>query len=373
VSDAPPGEEDRFITGRIRIEDVGELERGGSTLFYLNQKKGRNVLIILSDTPKTNADAFELLFENKLSDCRLSDTIAVCQTQEPDGQLPPSLRSKRINKVLIVSGDSGRPRADNQTGFVEFTTALSETYKVDSWIISEKGSPDVDELLEYDAVIWTTGDYWDDSISDEDAALLSKYIEIGGNLILSGASIGFDWDHTDFLTQVAHADYLDLAKQRDLEVALPDHPIAEGFVEGDAITFTEAFTSSEEIVGPDVISNTPNARVIFQRGPDSEQPGAASIVAYEDDRAKIAYFAFPIYLLPAEQRDLLINNTVDWFSRKPLPLPDEKDYKPFEPGPTPEATPEGTAEPNPEGTAEPTPEGTTEPTPEGTVEPTAEP
>ncbi len=369
VSDAPPGEEDRFITGRIRIEGVGELERGGSTLFYLDQKEGRNVLIILSDTPKTNTDAFELLFENKLSDCRLSNTIAVCQTQEPDGQLPPSLRSKRVNKVLIVSGDSGRPRGGNQTGFVEFTTALSETYKVDNWIISEKGSPDVDELLEYDAVIWTTGDYWDDSISDEDAALLSKYIEIGGNLILAGASIGFDWDHTDFLTQVAHADYLDLAEQRDLEVALPDHPIAEGFVEASIITFTETSSSSEEIVGPDVINNTPNARVIFQRGPDSQQPGAASIVAYEDDRAKIAYFAFPIYLLPAEQRDLLINNTVDWFSRKPLPLPDEKDYEPFEPAPTPE----GTTEPNPEGTAEPTPEGTAEPTPEGTAEPTAEP
>ena len=363
VSDAPPGEEDRFITGRIRIEGVGELERGGSTLFYLSQKEGRNVLIILSDTPKTNTDAFELLFENKLSDCRLSDTIVVCQTQEPDGQLPPSLRSKRVNKVLIVSGDSGRPREDNQTGFVEFTTALSETYKVDSWIISEKGSPDVDELLEYDAVIWTTGDYWDDSISDEDAALLSKYVEIGGNLILAGASIGFDWDHTDFLTQVAHADYLDLAEQRDLEVALPDHPIAEGFTEASIITFTETSSSSEEIVGPDVISNTPNARVIFQRGPDSQQPGAASIVAYEDDRAKIAYFAFPIYLLPAEQRDLLINNTVDWFSRKPLPLPDEKDYKPFE----------TTDEPTPEPTGEPTAEPTGEPTPEPTGEPTAEP
>jgi hypothetical protein len=140
-------------------------------------------------------------------------------------------------------------------------------------------------------------------------------------------------------------------------------------VEETAITFTETFTSSEEIEGPDVISNTPNARVIFQRGPDSEQPGAASIVAYEDDRVKIAYFAFPIYLLPAEQRDLLINNTVDWFSRKPLPLPDEKDYEPFEPAPTPE----GTTEPNPEGTAEPTPEGTAEPTPESTAEPTAEP
>jgi hypothetical protein len=362
VSDAPPGKEDRFISGRIRIAGVGELERGGATLFYLHQEAGRNVLIILSDTPDTNADAFSLLFENRLSECRLSDTIGVCQTQEPDGQLPPSLRSKRINKVLVVSGDSGRSQTDNQTGFVEFTTALSQTYQVDNWIISENGSPDVDELLEYDAVVWTTGDYWDDSISDEDVALLSKYIEVGGNLILSGASIGFDWDHTDFLANVAHADYLDFAEQRDLEVALPDHPIAEGFAEGATIAFTETSTTSTEI-SEDVINNTPNARIIFQRGPASEQPGAASVVAYEDDRAKIAYFAFPIYLLPAEQQDLLINNTVDWFSRKPLPLPDEGDFKPFEP--SPESTEEPTAEPTGEPTAEPTsePAPTETPTP----------
>jgi hypothetical protein len=317
--DTPPGEEDGFITGRIHIQGIGELERGGSTLFYLDQKEGRNVLIILSDTPRTNADAFKLLLENKLADCRLSETIAVCQTQTPDGQLPPSRRSRRIDKILVVSGDSGRPGADKRTGAVEFTNALSHTYQVDAWTLSEKGALDVAQLLEYDAVIWTTGSYWDDSIDDEAAALLSKYIEAGGNLILSGAFIGFDWDHTDFLTQVAHADYLDFAEQRDLKVALPDHPIAEGFAKGSTIPFTETSASSDKIVGADVIRNTPNARVIFQRGPKSKHPGAASIVAYEDDRAKIAYFAFPIYWLPAEQRNLLINNTVDWFSRKTLP------------------------------------------------------
>ena len=51
-----------------------------------------------------------------------------------------------------------------EKGVFEFTEALSGTYKYDSWIISEKGSPDVDELLQYDAVIWTTGEYWDDSL-----------------------------------------------------------------------------------------------------------------------------------------------------------------------------------------------------------------
>lgn len=371
VTDAPPNEEDRFVSGRIRIEGVGELERGGSTLFYLDQKDGRNVFIILSDTPKTNTDAFDVLFQNRLGECRLSTTIAVCQTQEPDGQLPPSLRSKRIDRVLVVAGDVGRPREAEQTGLIEFTEALSSTYSVDSWVISEKGSPDVDELLEYDAIIWATGDYWDDSVSEEDAALLSKYIELGGNLVLSGASIGFDWDHTDFLTDVAHADYLDFAPQSDLELVLPDHPLAKGFDEGTIISFTDAVSGSDEIE-PDVVNNTANARVIFKRGPDSDQAGAASVIAYEDERSKIAYYAFPIYWLPVEQRALLVNNTLDWFSRTPLPLPDEEDYQPFEPTPegTEEPTPEGTGEPAPEGTEEPAPDGTAEPTPEGTAEPT---
>jgi hypothetical protein len=357
TSDTPAGKEDRFVAGRIQIKGIGDLERGGSTLFYLDRQDGRNILIILSDTPETNADAFDIVFENRLSECRLSANIAVCQTQEPGDELPPSLRSKRIDKILVVAGDSGRPREDQLTGALEFTQALSKSYTVDDWFISDKGSPDVDELLEYDAVIWTTGDYWDDSIQEEDAALLSKYIELGGNLILSGASIGFDWDHTEFLTKVAHADYLDFAAQSDLELALPDHPIAEGFAEGEVLPFTftvettsstTATTSLDAELTPDVVNHTADARVIFKRGPESEQAGAASVIAYEDDRSRVAYYAFPIYLLPQEQRNLLIGNTVEWFTRKALSLPDEKDYQPFQPTPddasaepTPTATPEG--------------------------------
>ncbi|HEX9923758.1 MAG TPA: hypothetical protein VGD99_13960, partial [Anaerolineae bacterium] len=49
--DDNPGEEERFIDGRIKIAGVGDLERGGSTLFYLHQTLDQNVLIILSDNP----------------------------------------------------------------------------------------------------------------------------------------------------------------------------------------------------------------------------------------------------------------------------------------------------------------------------------
>lgn len=328
VSDEPPGPEDRFIDGRIQVAGVGDLERGGASLFSLQQENERNVLIMLSDSPDANADAFQILFDDELAQCIVNASLAVCQTQEPGGELGPSLRSSRIDNILIVSDDDGRARADARTSLVEYNNVLSSTYKLDSWVTSEQDSPDVDQLLEYDAIIWTTGDYWDDSIAEEDVALLMKYIELGGNLIMSGASIAFDWDHTDFLQKVAHADYLDFAEQTDLELLLPDHPIAKDFAEGAVITLLAP--PSGELLEPDVVSHTADSRVIFQRGPASLQAGAAAVIAYEDSRSKIAYFAFPVYLLPPAEQAQLINNTVDWFTKKPLDLPSEDDYLPYD-------------------------------------------
>ena len=324
---AEDGKEARFIAGRIQIKGIGDLERGGSTLFYLVQDNDRNVLIILSDSADTNEDAFELLFDNKLIECQAAPQIAVCQTADPEEDLPPSLRSTRIAKILIVADDNGRAREDELTGAVEFTDAFSETtYVTDVWVTSDKGSPDLDELQQHDAVIWTTGDYWDDSINQEDVEVLTEYVTAGGNLILSGASIAFDWDHTDFLSDIVHADYLDLGEQEDLAVAMPDHPIAEDFEEDQVISFT---TSLNEEAFIDVVNYTPDSRVIFRRGPDSEAPEAPAVIAYEDERVKIAYYAFPIYLVPGPERALLVNNTIDWFTRRPLDLPDNKDYDPF--------------------------------------------
>jgi len=327
-ADATPQTVDQeFVDGRIQIAGVGELERGGSTLLYWHRAGDQNILIILSDNPDTNTDAFNQLLDNKLNECEISATVAVCQTQNPVTKLPPSLRKTRIDKILVVADDSGRARADQQTGGVEFENILSDTYKVTLWTTSSEGSPDLAELQQYDAVIWTSGDYWDDSISEQSAATLTKYIEAGGNLILSGASVAFDWDHTDFLKNVVHADYLTSAEQVDLEPTMPDHPLAKGFTAGQTIELLP--TPSGTPLEIDVLSHTPDARVIFQRGPNSNHTGAASVIAFEDSRAKVAFIALPIYLLPDKERTLLVKNSVDWFTRKPLDLPDVADYNPY--------------------------------------------
>jgi hypothetical protein len=319
-----------FIDGRISIAGVGELERGGSTLFQLHRDGDRNILILLSDTPDTNADAFELLLDDELGDCTVGETVAVCQTGTPGKALPPSIRSTRVDKILVVADDDGRARDEEKTSAVEYRAALSDTYKITVWTTSDDGSPSLDELQEYDAVIWTTGDYWDDSIGLDDVETVTRYVEEGGNLVLSGASIAFDWDHSEFLETIVHADYLDFAEQADIAVTLEDHPIANGFDTGEVLTFTAVSTALvESALLPDVVNHTQDSRVIFERGPGSEQAGAAAVIAYEDDRYKIAYLAFPVYQLSGEARKLLVDNIIDWFSRKPLDLPDKDDYKPF--------------------------------------------
>ena len=331
VTTAPveEGEEARFIEGRVQIEGVGDLERGGSTLFYLHQEDDRNILIVLSDDPDTNADAFEILLKNQLIECQAAPQIAVCQTADPDEELPPSLRSTRIDKILIVSDDDGREREDAQTSALEYTDAFSaSTYNTTVWETSKDGPLDLDQLLEYDAVIWSTGDYWDDSIGQEETALLTEYLQVGGNLLLSGASIAFDWDHTEFLSNVAHVDYLDFAEQKDLAVDLVDHSIANDFDADTAIDFVE--TPSGETLLSDVVNHSVETRVIFRRGPESDAPGAPAVIIYEDDRVKVAYYTFPVYLLPSAERALLVNNTIDWFTRKVEDLPEKGDYEPFE-------------------------------------------
>jgi hypothetical protein len=330
ISDEAPDIESQFVEGRIQIEGVGELERGGSTLFHLHQEDGRNILIILSDNPDTNADAFDLLMKEEFTDCLVSPTTAVCQTEEPGGKLPPSLRSFRIDTILIVSDDSGRERDDAQTSTLDYFNVLSDTYTVDTWTTSTDGYPELGEVLEYDALIWTTGDYWDDSIGAEGAQLLMQYVEAGGNLMMSGASIAFDWEHTDFLSVVPHAQYQGFGEQTDLEVNLMDHPLAAGFTGNGPIEFIDG--PSGEPLPIDIVSNTSDARAVFRRGFGSEEPGAASVIAYEDNRVKIAYFAFPMYLMPSDAQVQMINNTIKWFTKKPLPLPDGSDYQPPEPG-----------------------------------------
>jgi hypothetical protein len=205
-------EEDGYVKGRIAIEGVGEFEQGGTSLFYLLQEQGHNVLVVLTDRHDTAEDAFELLDSGEFAECLAGPHLAVCQTQEPGEPLGPSQRAEKIESILVVSDDDSRPTADGNTAFDAYLAILEESYLVSTWVASEEGETKLTlaDLQAADAVVWTTGDFWDDAPDEKDAELLEKFIKRGGNLLISGGFIAFDWDHTSFIEEVLHADYLSL-------------------------------------------------------------------------------------------------------------------------------------------------------------------
>lgn len=315
-------EEDRFIRGRIAIEGVGEFEQGGTSLFYLLQEQGRNALIILTDRHKTAEDAFELLDSGEFVECLASPQMAVCQTQKPEEELGPSLRAEKVQSILIVSDDDSRPTSDGLTAFDAYLAILEESYLVSTWVASEEGETKLtlDDLQAVDAVVWTAGDFWDDAPDEEDAELLESYIKQGGNLLISGGFIAFDWDHTSFIEEVLHADYLGLEEQKDIKLEALEHPIAVGFEEDQVIVFV--IPPSEETYSPNAIAPLEDAETIFVRGPDSESTDEASIIAYQDQRSRVAYVGFPMFLMPEDEQARLVKNVVRWFG---LPEPEAKE------------------------------------------------
>jgi hypothetical protein len=316
-------EEDGFVRGSIAIEGVGQFEQGGTSLFYLLQEPGHNVLVVLTDRHETAEDAFELLDSGEFAECLAGPNLAVCQTQEPGERLGPSQRAEKIESILIVSDDDSSPTSDGITAFDAYLAILEESYLVSTWVASEQGEVKLtlDDLQAVDAVIWTTGDFWDDAPDEEDAELLEEFIKKGGNLLISGGFIAFDWDHTSFIEEVLHADYLGLEDQRDIKLAAPEHPIARGFEEDQTIAFV--VPPSEETYAPNAIAPLEDAETIFVRGPDSEAQDEASVLAFQNRRSRVAYIGFPMFLMQGEEQIRLVNNVVRWFGL-PEPEPTEK-------------------------------------------------
>ena len=86
--------------------------------------------------------------------------------------------------VLFVDDDN------NDSMETYFTSAFYEKRKpYDRWDRFNDGGPDGADLLPYGAVIWFTGDYQDNPLMLTDIEAMKNYLNVGGNLFLSGQGI----------------------------------------------------------------------------------------------------------------------------------------------------------------------------------------
>jgi hypothetical protein len=323
---------------RLSIGSLGEMVITGTSLLFLGNDGERQILIVLADTEDGLDAATERLTEGNLEDCLLHQVgdgtetgLALCPTgptasedagggwqkpgtadrepsPEPDDATPDDAIPEReveptaeppaepAGSILIVAMDQGEGRYDNLTGAAQFAAILEGTYDVTIWSIAEDGLPSAFEIS-YDLAIWTAGDL-QGTFGDEEGNTLFEMILMGTPIILSGGYV----DETDIL-----------AVQRDIQVNDASHPLAAGFERDEVIAFESPSGADYEInvlegFEPD------EADFVFVRGPESEESGAPSVVAVEDELSgvKITVIGFPVYLLPEASQTRLVLNTVSW-------------------------------------------------------------
>ena len=210
---------------------------------------------------------------------------------------------------ILLMKDCWAPYQHHYTASLDSVNFLCEY-----WDLKSSGIPSFD-LSIYNTIIWFTGNERDSTITPEEQALLSHYLEEGGHLIISGENIGYDLaengseDDFHFYANYLHADYLG---------DTIDETFLSG-VEGDPISgeFT-LFTLDVSQTSPSVIAPREGATPILVY----YTTGDAAGIKYEGN-SKVVYFAFGLEGLRATSGDenkvrgALLDNIIRWFNYVP--------------------------------------------------------
>ena len=124
--------------------------------------------------------------------------------------------------VLVVDDDGG---LEYQNYYESSVVEAGAAYDV--WTILTENAVPASEILQYDAVIWQCGDQNWQTITAEDQALLSAYLDGGGNLIVAGQNIDEDISATAFYSDYLHTQSEHLEGNRQLS-GVSDNPVSDG-------------------------------------------------------------------------------------------------------------------------------------------------
>jgi hypothetical protein len=326
---------------RIVAESMGEMVLTGTSLLLLATSGERHVLVVLADTEAGLDNAVERLTTADLEGCLLQETqsptrtaLALCPTaevaagdgaggwREPEpkptaptpepsapvtgtnevvtGTIPPpEPAGEPEGSIIVIAMDLGEGRYDSITSMDDYVAILKGRYEVTTWSLAEDGVPEGTDLLDYDLVVWTFGDYESQTALEEvaDALITVMFGEVP--FIMSGAYIG------DSDTQ---------AVLRDIQVSDAAHPIAQGFAAGQVIDLVPPPSGAEYEVN--VLSDVQpeEGTTVFVRGPRSDSAGSPAIYATADaaSNVRFVFIGLPVYLLPEEAKTEVVLNTVGW-------------------------------------------------------------
>ncbi len=296
------------------------------TLFLRQQlDSGTNVTAVLvgdDDQHATLRAGLDRLQNADFGDCLTFPDLVICPAAEKQSgaeegaeqpgdsglpSLPESTEPLPLPDVtsdtLLIDDDQYASGDELSEADIYLTAMLDYGYYPDTWSTALNGLPQLEDLSAYRWVIWSAGEYADNSLGYDELDMLMSYLQDGGIVTLSGRRLSPDLEQgtATELRDVVITDALP-----DLVTDLPDTPV-------DLEEGLPAVVPLGESIGEAEVT-------VLRRGANSEDADSPVMKVIADSgspsrgQPQVIAIAMSLTWLPADYANQLIGNMALWTS-----------------------------------------------------------
>lgn len=228
-------------------------------------------------------------------------------------------------QVLIVDDDGGSTQ--NLEQYVE-NVLYADKVPTMVWDKSIAGSPKTTDLTEYNVVIWLTGDYRDQLLTEDDIDALEGFLSEGRKLFLNGQGIASQLHASDsaFLADYLRATYRDSTFDW-IPLVLPMEGAISTGAKGIAFSASGAYVANQTVFDHIYPANGSIGEWKYHDMGQGEDYG---IISYSDENYKLVYSTFGFESIISnrtsyESQQTLMTRIMDFFGALPTDVADGDD------------------------------------------------
>ena len=227
---------------------------------------------------------------------KINDSNMVSEDDYSNNSLTKELYVCNKNNILIINDNNTENfSSDNPDSTKSITSILKENnYCFKEWNEKIQGTPEISFLNSFNLIFWSTGNYWNTVINENDTQLLEQF---EGNIIFEGADIAFDHAGETFLEEKLHAVFDKDLILKTTNLNLNEHRILSGI---------------NEILLDENYSPYPDSLIPVNAFSVALWPEAETAVLASDSNNSV-YFGFSLNAVSdSSTKEKLVLNSVDW-------------------------------------------------------------
>lgn len=207
--------------------------------------------------------------------------------------------------VLVIDADGGDTY---ETYYAEALAAADDHVNVVwGWWDAHLDDVDVSLFDGVDAVIWFTGDLWQETLSPIDQLNVQDYLDNGGNLLLTGQGIGFDMRNDQLFTDYIHASYL---RNFPIGSSITGTP---GLFGDQAFAIVSGTGANNQSRQSSILPRDDEATLIFQYDQQYQGETQYAGVTVNNGTYRLMYMAFGFEAIATEAaRNTVMQRAVEW-------------------------------------------------------------